>query len=397
MLLFLTKCGAQNVSGVVQFKHVIYILIFSNCCFFLLISSSPPLSPLPLLPHNALHTLRILSTATKDLKSMQSLCQSLVLGDPLDALTDHQKVEDRVGRLRCLVKDLSLEPLIRPCMKAEVTKPCDEFLDLIQCNFKLTYDSPANVCRGGEGKEVKVDKTPDNQSGEDNNDSNSSSLSDVMCRYSSVSSEEFVSWQGEEGRGTQELSEGREASEEELFCPEMFHIRKDGSARSEATHLSTDRDQDWNSSSVIPSQSMGALNHQSLRSFNHTPGQSSYRSGSTSPHHTQLLPRLNRILDQLSCRSGSTSTHHTQLLPCDLPDYSSVLGESHLRLHVDPITDDSDLEQHESRDPSESRDVCVSGVGEMETTPNMMTDIMDRHWDMVDEVEVHNYAEGDYE
>ena len=156
----------------------------------------------------------------------------------------------------------------------------------------------------------------------------------------------------------------------------------------------------------------------------------SSQSRSTSPHHTQLLPILDRILDLLACQSGSisshhtqllvagteilphildqllfqnksTSTHHTQLLPCDLPDYSNMLGESyffgqHLRMHVEITTDNSDLDETtQSRDASETRDVCVSGVGEVETTPNMMTDIMDRHWDMVDEVGVDNCADGE--
>ena len=136
---------------------------------------------------------------------------------------------------------------------------------MIQYNFKLTHDISANVCRGGEGKEVKVDESPDNPRGDNNNVSNSSSLSVQVGTLSSVSSDEkLFSWQREGGRETQDLSEGRAASEEVLFCPEMSHIREDGNAGSKATHLPTNQNQEWSSSSVIPFQSIGALDQQSF-------------------------------------------------------------------------------------------------------------------------------------
>ena len=87
----------------------------------------------------------MLSSSMKELKSLQGNCQSLIEGDPLDALTEQQQVEEEVGRLREHIKDVSLQPLINPWMRAKEEGPYDDTLNTLVGNFKLTYDADTNT------------------------------------------------------------------------------------------------------------------------------------------------------------------------------------------------------------------------------------------------------------
>ena len=112
----------------------------------------------------------MLTTATKEVQSIQSNCQSLATGDPLDALTEQQVVEEEVKKLHKRIHTLSLQPLINPWMRAKSDGSNEETLSMLMDNFKLTYDTDASSGdREGEG--------PDNQS-VDNSDSSVDSFMD---------------------------------------------------------------------------------------------------------------------------------------------------------------------------------------------------------------------------
>ena len=77
----------------------------------------------------------------KEIKTVQSSCQSLIAGDPLDALTQQQEVEKDVDSLHERLSEISLGPLINPWMRAKEEAGCDEALNALVSNFKLSYDA----------------------------------------------------------------------------------------------------------------------------------------------------------------------------------------------------------------------------------------------------------------
>ena len=110
---------------------------------------------------------------------MQNSCQSLVAGDPLDALTEQRGVEEEVGKIRDRVRDVSLQPLINPWIRAKEEGPCDETLNTLVVNFKLTYDT--DTVGGG----LPDGDAPDDQSGNES-DSSVDSLMGASVGLSSV-------------------------------------------------------------------------------------------------------------------------------------------------------------------------------------------------------------------
>ncbi len=83
---------------------------------------------------------------SRELRSLQSNCQSLVLGDPLDALTGCQSVEEEVKHVQSNIKDLSLQPLIQPWLKVQVLDESvwENSLQSIVDNFQLSYDTSSS-------------------------------------------------------------------------------------------------------------------------------------------------------------------------------------------------------------------------------------------------------------
>lgn len=306
----------------------------------------------------------MLTKATKDLKSLQSSCQSLVLGDPLDALTDHQKVEDNVKTLRSHVNGLSLQPLIRPWMRAKTDGPCDEMLGSMVSNFKLTYDTDTENGKEEEEKEGGGEETPGNQSGDDDeSDSSVDSLLDEIGLLSGDMRPE------ERGRGS---AEGRGApADKVIYSQETQNSRTDADLATlddtvgpETSHqFSIGQDLNW-VSSINPSQSVGPFGQRMMHTLR------------------------NRTPSQLSDVSGSTTSDvdNVQPLSHDLPSYS-IPARLHLigqRRMLEMGTDDSDLEQR-------SLDLSSSGDGRMVDPMEIQ-----RRWDFLnDRVRVRNPGIGE--
>ena len=126
----------------------------------------------------------MLTSASRELKSIQSTCQSLVIGDPLDALTENQRVEEEVTKLREQIQELSLQPLINPWMHIKEEGSSDVALSMLMDNFKLTYDTDAS---GDKDSEATGEDPGDLSSNESDSSSGSiiggEGLSDVLESY----------------------------------------------------------------------------------------------------------------------------------------------------------------------------------------------------------------------
>ena len=144
--------------------------------------SSPPLY-LPLMPCLS-DPCSMLTSSTKELKTIQSDCQSLIAGDPLDALTQQQSLEADVGRLRERLGDLSLQPLIKPWMRAKEEGSCDAAVESLVDNFKLSYEADsAGMDRDGEGGGADDQSGNESESSVDSLMGESGGLSDVLEVY----------------------------------------------------------------------------------------------------------------------------------------------------------------------------------------------------------------------
>jgi hypothetical protein len=119
----------------------------------------------------------------KELKAIQSDCQSLIQGDPLDALTQQQSLEADVGKLRERLSDISLQPLIKPWMRAKEEGACDTALENLVSNFKLSYDTDS-VGADREGEDGMEDQSGnESDSSVDSLMGESGGLSDVLEVY----------------------------------------------------------------------------------------------------------------------------------------------------------------------------------------------------------------------
>lgn len=126
----------------------------------------------------------MLTNSMKELKTVQSDCQSLIAGDPLDALTQQQSLEADVGKLRERLGDLSLQPLIKPWMRAKEEGSCDAAVESLVNNFKLSYDADsAGVDREGEGGGADDQSGNESESSVDSLMGESGGLSDVLEVY----------------------------------------------------------------------------------------------------------------------------------------------------------------------------------------------------------------------
>ena len=307
----------------------------------------------------------MLTKATKDLKTLQSSCQSLVLGDPLDALTDHKKVEDDVNALRSHLNDLSLQPLIRPWMRTKADRTCNDLLSSLVSNFKLTYDTHTDAEEGNEGEEKEgkgeEDKTPGNKSGDDEIDSSGDSLYEEGLLNTAPAESVSRKRRGIEAQSSGEgrLNRSGATAGVLMSSQEMQNARADLSLEDsvgyETSHFSIGQDLNWDSS-INLSPSSGMLSHQMMQTFN--------RTGS-----------------RLSDGSESTTSETDNVLSCNLPNYSipATLRLINQRQRQETSANDSGRELDRRR----SHDLSSSGGGGVDTALNPME--MRRCWDFLND------------
>ena len=85
---------------------------------------------------------RSLSNAIKDSESIQANCQSLVEGEPLEALTQEDDILKEVDDIQTRVGGLSFQPLINPWMKCKLTRSeYDDSIDEILESCRLKFDT----------------------------------------------------------------------------------------------------------------------------------------------------------------------------------------------------------------------------------------------------------------
>ena len=77
-------------------------------------------------------------------------CQSLIEGDPIDALVQQEEVIDGVGAVRTRVSGLSFHPLINPTMKCTLIGNEEEMLSSMLESCKLVYDTEGEERSGSE-------------------------------------------------------------------------------------------------------------------------------------------------------------------------------------------------------------------------------------------------------
>lgn len=86
---------------------------------------------------------RLLTNAIKDSESIQANCQSLIEGDPLEALTREEDILKEVDVMQNRAAGLSFQPLINPWIKCKVTRSeYDDSIDEIleSCQLKFNTD-----------------------------------------------------------------------------------------------------------------------------------------------------------------------------------------------------------------------------------------------------------------
>ena len=84
---------------------------------------------------------RSLTGALNDSGALQKKCENLIKGDPLDALSQQNETIGDVTDLRRRVEGLSLQPIINPWMKCNVTEASDNVLTDLLKNCTLSYDT----------------------------------------------------------------------------------------------------------------------------------------------------------------------------------------------------------------------------------------------------------------
>ena len=275
----------------------------------------------------------MLTTATKEVQSIQSNCQSLATGDPLDALTEQQVVEEEVKKLHKRIHTLSLQPLINPWMRAKSDGSNEETLSMLMDNFKLTYDTDASSGdREGEG--------PDNQS-VDNSDSSVDSFMD--------GNEELLEayhFQNLERRVFNDETKRNQVYSQETQNTVSNFTPLESAVRLDVSDHPTGHNLNWVSSVNPPSSSMSLFN-QSIRG------------------------RVN--MTQLLDDSESNS------------DADNLFQQYHRSLNsgrgVDLSTDDSDHESLNGSHQHQSLDLGSSAVGGMESILDSLE--IRRHWNFL--------------
>ena len=91
-----------------------------------------------------------MSNAIKDSESIQANCQSLIEGDPLEALTQEDELLKEVDEIQQKVVGLSFQPLIHPWMRCKLTRSeYDDSIDDILVSCKLKFDTDVSQRKGG--------------------------------------------------------------------------------------------------------------------------------------------------------------------------------------------------------------------------------------------------------
>ena len=168
----------------------------------------------------------MLNRSSDDLKSIQSSCQSLLSGDPLDALTGCQKVEDEAQKAQARVDGLSLHPIIRAKLRVKVldedlrSKCHQSICDNLQVS--LLTDESNRKRRGGQEDEgaaageqasaTVADAAEDGENG--SSDFNEISTSDEMESLSSLMFKGDPSSVSRDDRAVDGPSDGRGADGE---------------------------------------------------------------------------------------------------------------------------------------------------------------------------------------
>lgn len=320
----------------------------------------------------------MLTSSTKELKSIQSNCQSLIEGDPLDALTEQQMVEEEVVKLRERIRDISLQPLINPWMRAKEEGPCDETLNALVDNFKLTYDADTI---GGNREMSEGGLAPDDQSVNDSDSSADSLLGGRMGGSMGLSSVlEVYRLRSLENRRALRNSGRRDdalaTSSEQVYSQETQRLASNFTQMEGAVGLQDSEDppgHDLNWLSNPPSSSFSLLNQR--------------------PQHMRSAHVVN--INQLILEEDSGSNSDPDNLPAlqNPPNYSRYLptpntttrrrrlrlGASnidHEERRMDVSTDDSD---HELEEILEQHRSCV-GTG-VESVLDSLE--IRRHWDFL--------------
>ncbi len=309
----------------------------------------------------------------KELKAVQTSCQSLVAGDPLDALTEQQAVEEEVGKLRKRVCDVSLQPLINPWIRAKEEGPCDETLNTLVENFKLVYDT--DTIGGADGG------VPDDQSGNDSDSSVDSlmgpgmGLSSVLEAYRLRAVPNIGEDEDRRGaaKGKQVYSQETQSSLASNFSPMEGTM-----GLHEPDHHPSGHDLNWLSNP--PSSSFSLFGHQRMI----------HGSGGGENHH---------LLDDSG--SNSDNTDHASSPPMGFLRYLPPVrrrtredsNPEPRRMELSTDTDDeSDREIEAILDPQShsplgagSSATATASVGEMGTGVESVLDSLEirRHWNFL--------------
>lgn len=324
-----------------------------------------------------LHFHSMLTSAMKELKAVQNSCQSLVEGDPLDALTEQRAVEEEVGKIRQRVRDVSLQPLINPWIRAKEEGPCDEALNTLVENFKLSYDTDA------------AGEPHDDQSGNDS-DSSVDSLMGASMGMSNV----LEAYRLRAGPNIGENEEGRAATSKQVYSQETQSSLASNFSPMEGAMSLQDPDHhqpsghELNWLSNRPSTSRFSLFGGPHRRMHGSGGGGVPNNG------------LNELLDDSA--SNSDNTDHPTSPTMDMPEYLRYLPPVRRRLIGDgdhearrmdlsSSDDESDRELEEilDRHQQQSHDAGASGgvsstVGVASGVESVLDSLeIRRHWNFL--------------
>ena len=114
-----------------------------------------------------------MSNTIKDSESIQANCQSLIEGDPLEALTQEDEILHEVDDIKQRVAGLSFQPLINPWIRCKLTRSeYDDSIDEVLDSCKLKFDTDV-LHKKGAALNYSADEEPVSDS-----DSESSILDD---------------------------------------------------------------------------------------------------------------------------------------------------------------------------------------------------------------------------
>lgn len=309
----------------------------------------------------------MLTNSMKELKAVQSDCQSLIAGDPLDALTQQQSLQEDIGRLRERLGDISIQPLIKPWMRAREEGPCDTALNSLVENFKLSYDADsAGVDGEGEGGGGDDQSGNESDSSVDSLMGESGGLSDVLEVYRLQSRENRRAVHGDvDSEVTGEAGENQVYSQETQAMVSNF-APLEGALGMQRSEHATGHDLNWLSNP--PSANFSLFNRRLIH------GRSS----------------LNQVLEDSGSNSDPDDPPRV-----DMPGYMRFhsLRRRNRRLHPDTgdsdnesrsielCSDDSDREIEEILERHQSRRVGSSGGAGVESVLDSLE--IRRHWDFL--------------